>query len=792
MLTFKPHLKRNLILSTVLSAGLVLPATSWAQAAAPATAAAAAAPAAGSVSEVIVTAERRATNVQKTPLAISTVARARLDQSFINNIAGLNATVPSLEITKASGFENLVTIRGVGSATPENSLTTTPGVSLFIDGVYIANTISLDETLFDVNNIQILHGPQGALYGQSSIGGAILIESNQPELKELSGQGDFSAGSYNLYRGRLEVNVPLGDDFATRLSFQKFNHSGFTRDAAIPGFYLDEANDVSGKVALLWQPTDKFKATLTADLYKSNQAGDAQKNVNDPEPDPRVVFQDYPGHFELSTQLYHANVQYDAPWFTIRSVTGYQVLDHVQQEDSSRSAFSILHIYDDVAAWNTAVRNFTEEFDIMSLSSSRLNWIVGGFYLNQTSHQFVVEFEQTTCYPFCSPPSANDLIIQPDIKTNPPSNLAYGNDSHATRQSYALFGQATYPVTDQFRVTAGARINLDNTEDPSFNFSAFGSSLSNNKRWDSVPTWRFEADYQLAPDNMVYASYARGYKPGGANGSNDQFLIAPVFEPETNDAFEIGSKNTFLDHTLRVNVAAFYYIHKNFQYIETDPKPFDGGISNIPQVNDYGVETEANYVSPNSRFHLDAALAYERGEVATHYKTINSTIADYLQGPYFTGANSDGFDAAHAYGACAFYASFSSPACWQAVADMAVDIKGKTPPAMPALSGSVSASYRFDIPSGALTPRIEYVYRGQMWARVFNDPTLDKVPAYDVVNLNLTYEPTGTRLKLALTATNVFDVAGINSRYTDPYGTFQTSDQYIPPRQIIGTIAYAF
>ena len=95
-------------------------------------------------------------------------------------------------------------------------------------------------------------------------------------------------------------------------------------------------------------------------------------------------------------------------------------------------------------------------------------------------------------------------------------------------------------------------------------------------------------------------------------------------------------------------------------------------------------------------------------------------------------------------------------------------------------------------PPRALTPRVEVVYRGKEWARIFNEPTLDRVPAYTVVNLNFMYQPTGSNLKVSLTATNLFDKAGINSRYTDPFGIFQTSDQYIPPRQVIGTIAYAF
>ena len=109
------------------------------------------------------------------------------------------------------------------------------------------------------------------------------------------------------------------------------------------------------------------------------------------------------------------------------------------------------------------------------------------------------------------------------------------------------------------------------------------------------------------------------------------------------------------------------------------------------------------------------------------------------------------------------------------------------------MSGSVAASYRFDTPIGAFTPRVQVVYRGSEWARIFNDPTLDKVPAYTVVNLNLDFVPTNNNhLRLSLTGTNVGNVAGINSRYTDPYGTFMTSNQYIPPLQVIGTIAYKY
>ncbi|MGA0601492.1 TonB-dependent receptor [Caulobacter sp. KR2-114] len=771
----KLRLRHKLIASTyLLAAGAAAPGLAHAADAA----AAATAANDSTVEQIVVTAERRSVDIQKSALAVTAVTSAALDKSATMNISGLNAVVPSLEITKASGFENLVTIRGVGSATPENSLTTTPGVSFFMDGVYIANTVSLDQSLFDVDQIEVLRGPQGALYGQSSIGGAIILNTKQPKLHTFDASGDFSAGTYGLFRERAEVNIPLGDQFAARLSVQKFDHSGFTRDVAIPGFYLDAAHDVSGKAALLWKPRDDFQVTFTGQWYHSSQAGDAQKNILDPNPDPRAVSQDYPGHFQLNTQLYHVNAQWDLPWFQVRSVTAYQVLDHVQQEDGDRSTYAILGRYDHIAAWNTWVGNFTQEIDLVSKPGGKLDWVVGGFYLNQRSHQFVAEYGA-----FAPPPV---LTIPSNIESSPPSNLSYGNDSHAVHQSYAGFAQGTYHVSDRFRLTAGVRVNADYNKDPSFNFSAFGTSHVENKSWDVVPTWRAVAEYDVTPTNMVYGSVSKGYKPGGVNGSYNQQVIPTVFKPETNTSFEIGSKNTFFDHALRLNATAFYYIHKNFQYIETDPVPFDGGIANIPEVHDYGAEFEASYVGMEGRFHLDASLALEKGTVSSHYKSIDSTVADSLEGPNFTGANSQPF-----FGPCSFYGAYGNPACWAAVEAAAIDLKGHEAPAMPNVSGSISASYRFDMFGGDFTPRAELVYRGKEWARFFNEPGLDRVPAYTIVNLNFEYVPKGNdHIKFQLAVTNVGDKAGINSRYTDPYGVFQTSDQYIPPRQVIGTVAY--
>ena len=746
-----------------------------------------ASPSATRLSEVVVTAGRRASDLQKTPTSISTVSSGALDASFVNDLAALNGVVPGLEITHASGFENEVTIRGVGYATPENSPTNVPGVAEFVDGVYIANTISLDQTLFDVDHIEVLRGPQGALYGQSADGGAISILSNQPRLRTYDASGDFSAGDYALFRERAEVNAPIGDTLAVRVSAQAYDHDGFTRNLAIPNTRLDDAHDMSGKIAVLWKPNAQFSATLTGQVYHSDQNGAAQKNIIETKmpglEDPRVVYQDYPSTFNLTSQLYHLNLEYNTPYFIVKSVTAYQQLDHVQQEDGSRSAFSVVNFYDDVAGWNTHLENYTEEFDLLSLPGSRLDWTVGAFALAQKTRQFVVEYQGSAAPPV-------DLAIPTNVETNPPPNVSFGQLEDVNRQSFSGFAQATYHVFSTLRVTGGIRVNHDSYTPATYIFSGANFNGPNPSPShadapaysDTVPTFRAEADYDLTPQNLIYVSVARGYKPGGVNANPAALVVPQNFDYETNTSYEVGSKSYFMDRALRLNVSAFYYDYSNFQYLEVDPFPFQYGTANVPSVHIYGVEAESSYVSHDSRLRVNGDVSLENGFAQGDYKTIDQQVINRTA---YSGACPNGPFTIFSGGAAA-------AGCVAQIEAGSIPIKGKHPPDMPKISGSVNAAYTFDTPFGQLTPRAEYIYRGSEWARIFNDPNLDRVRAYGVTNFNLDFRPTGTKVRLSLTATNAFNVDGVNSKYTDPYGSGQTSQQYIPPRQIIGAIAYAF
>ena len=773
--------------STLLPLHAAMAQSAPAAVAAPAAAAsapAASAPAA-QIETVIVTAEKRSGDLQTVPLAVTAISGSTLDKSNVFDLSGLNGTVPGLSIAKSSGFERIVTIRGVGSETPENSFSTQPGVALHIDGVYIANSISLDQSLFDLDHIEVLRGPQGTLYGQSSTGGTINLVTKQPVLKEFSGGGDVSGGNYGLHRERGEINVPLGSEFALRASVQEYAHDGFAH-SNVTGYGLDDAHDHGEKLALLWKPNADFKATLTGQGYAANQHGAAQKSIADPDPNPRSITQDYPSKLKLNSQLYAADLEWSLPQATFKSITSYQWLHHQQQADADRLSYSVLHKaddsesydYDDIAAWTTKLQNWTQEFDLSSKPGGKVDWIVGAFGMKQKANQFVAEFSGLGQNP--------DVSVPADIETNPPDNLEYGDDSTAHRTSWAAFFQGTYHASDRLRLTMGLRTNHDSYRGVLGSFSganftggagAAPLTTSTQHYSDSKPTGKLETDYDLTSESMVYASVTRGYKPGGLNGNASPVVVSHTFNPESVTAFELGSKNKLFDNTLRLNVAGFYYKYKDMQYLEVDPVPYNYGTANVPKTDLWGAEIEASYLTMGSRLRLNGNLTAMGGKFEGNYKAIDANTA---QNVYNTNAN------------CAYGGQYYNPACWAAVEDAAKSLKGNKPAKLPSLQGSANAAYTAPLGSGQLMSRVEVVYRGSFFYRIFNDSSLDRVPAYTIWNLHFEYQPEDSNWTYSLTGSNMSNRAGVNSRFTDPYGRGATSQEYIAPRQVVGTVAYAF
>jgi iron complex outermembrane receptor protein len=711
------------------------------------------------IEKVIVTAEKRRVNLQEAPMAVTAISGDALGKANVVNLAGLNGQVPGLSIAKSGGYETVVTVRGIGSETPQAAYQTQPGVSLHVDGVYIANSISLDQSLFDLDHIEVLRGPQGTVSGMASTGGTINLVSKQPELNKYSGSGDLSIGNYHTTQARAALNVPLSEKVAMRASLQKYDHDGFADSTY--GFGLDEAHDASGKLAFLWKPNQDFTATLTGQWYRAAQNGAAQKNILDPEPDPRVLTQDYMSRFKLGADLYHLNLEYALPWATLKSITSSQRLDHKQQMNGSRLDYATLGQYDNLAAWNTKLKNYTQEFSIASLPGGKVDWTAGVFMMRQDSNQYVIEFGGTDPNPVLTLPT-RPITVEP-------YNLYYAEDTTVRRKSWAAFTQGTYHVTNALRLTAGARYNHDATEGGTDGWLASSGGK---------PTGKLEANYDVSKNSMVYASLTRGYKPGGRNNNAGSIMVAHNFEPETINAFEVGSKNQFLNNKLRVNLAAFLYDYRNLQYLANDPNPYQGGIANVPKVRSRGLEAEVSYLALENRLRLNGNVTYMRGKIIGDYYTLDAA----------------GIAAAVATtpGCGSYYSSYPTAACAADVATKAQNLNGNSTAKTPKWQGSVNAAYALPMTSGIITPRVEYIYRGKFIYRMFNNSTLDQVPAYSLVNLHIDYKPNDNDWTFSLSASNLANKNGINSRFTDPYGIGQTSNEYIAPRQIIAKVGYEF
>ena len=718
------------------------------------------------VEEVVVTGEKRQTTLQSAPLAITAVGQEKLAAANIQQLSDLNGYVPGLTVAKSGGYVRVVSIRGVGYEASDN-LSAVPGTSFHVDGVYIVSPYALQTDFLDVERLEVLRGPQGTVFGQSATGGVLNSITYQPRFDELSGFGELSLGNYNLVKAAGAINVPITDTLALRVSAQHYAHEGFAKQVDLGDYDLDDANHTSARVALRWEPTAQFSAQLSAQIFRADQHGAAQKNLDDPIPDPRRISQDYPNKYELDFFLTYLDLQYDMGDAVFKSLTSYQRTRNHNQIDTDRLNYATYGLYDHMPYWNNSVDAYSQEFNISSKGENRLDYILGVYALYQELGQDILEFVGRDANPTYS-------LTLPLTFANYPYNLDYALNSDQQRYSYAAFVQSTYRFTPSLRATVGLRYNYDRFT--SVNQTLFNIfSPANHQKTDAhAVTGKVEVDYDIAPRNMVYASVSRGYKPGGVSNNSTPALVPLTFEPEFVWAYEVGAKNRFFDNRLTFNAAAFYYRYENLQYQEEDPVPYQGGVANIPKSRIWGAEAEITWeITPSLR--LDANATHLNGEMVGDYFALDPSRAHQ--------ATLDA--AALGYGP---FDAYTIALRSQQVRNT----NGNKPPKLPKLQGAVTLTHTADVGPGELRSWVEVLYRGSFQYRIFNDGARDVVPEYTSVNIGASYKLRDQPVTLRFTVTNLFDEDGVNSRYTNPFGRFTTSQEYIPPRQFIGSVKYEF
>lgn len=719
------------------------------------------------IEEILVTAEKREASLQDVPLSVTALGAQELDTANIISPVDLNAKVPGLTFAPNEGFQNIVSLRGLGFEANQNDIAL-PSVSFHIDGIFIASPISLNQDFLDVDRIEILRGPQGTVFGQNSTGGTILVLTNQPEIGVFEGHTDITVGSFDTVRARGHVNIPLSDSVAARVAAAYYGHEGFAEIVGtdLAGYELDQADNVTGRFQLKFEPSDNFSATFRAQIFNTDVHDRAQRNILDTSGDPRELTQNFPGTFGFDSEIYSATIEYTTNWATIKSITSWQDEFTEQSLDNDRGVAAFIQPQDIVPSSTKLNETFIQEINIVSEGDGLFDWIFGAFYLDQERNINFLEFLDG---------NFDGVIDQTIDPVNPFSNpdLGFETSSTPTRESLSIYAQATIGLTDALELTVGGRYTDDEVASTVTNFfGAFGSQLIATETSDF--TVKAALEYNLSDENMVYLSFSEGFKPGGSNLTFG-ILTGPTFEDETVEAWELGAKNRFFSDQLQLNLAAFFYDFENFQFMATDPVPFSGGVDNIPETEIYGLELELSwFVLDNLR--IDANATFLEGEVSQDFLALDNALALAAQNE-----------------ALAMGASFGDAQFVAAREAVIQNLNGNSPPKLPDFTGNLSLQHTTDVEDrGEFVTTISYTYRDSYNYRVFNNSTLDILPSYDIIDLTFSWQPYDSPWTAEFLVRNLQDDDAVISRWTNNFGVGHTSEQFSEPRQFLFRLGYEF
>ena len=720
--------------------------------------------------EIIVTAEKRSESLQDLSQAVTVLSGIDLDNRQISTFVDLSAIAPGVNIAKNEGFKTVITIRGVGYETNQNAIAT-PSVSYHLDGIYVASPYSLQTDFLDLERIEVLRGPQGTLFGQNSTGGAINVITRAPTTDETYGSADLTMGNYGLLKTRAVINKPLSENLAMRASFISNSRDGFTENLT-NGQDLDDADSVSARVRLSYEPSDIFRANFMAQVFDEDRNGSAQKGIIDPTPDPRQLRQNSPTEHKLNAQLYSAVLEWDRENFSIKSLTSYQVDDILVRRDNDRNdldylpPFALLPSeYDPETNKQTTI---TQEINLVSSEPifGKLDWVAGLFYLNTEIEISILERLDFGFDGVFDPFTTSDVYGYS-------GDFGFITNSTPERDSTSFYGQGTWNHSDSLRTVFGLRHTKDEVYSAVTNF--YGRSGTDILETDgNKVTGRFVVEKDLDDDTMLYGSFTRGYKPGGSNltygreGVVAQIVVLPTFQEEIVDAFEVGLKTDLADGRVRLNTAAFLYNYEGLQYQATDPEVFEGGVGNIPDSEIYGAELELSTFLSDSVI-LDLRMSWLDTEI-----TANHLALDNVESEAATNA-------LLAQGIGLF-----SNDVQVARAGRIQNVKGNELAKTPSFTGNVALNWSNDHNWGELKGTLQYTYRGGFKHRIFNNSQTDLVPNYDVLDIMLGFYPASAENQhFEIIGKNLFDQDGINARFTDVFGVGATGDELIAPRQIM-------
>ena len=731
------------------------------------------------VQEIIVTATKRSTSLQKTPVAVTAISASSLEDNHVQNIENIATLVPGFQAT-TQGDHGVITmtLRGIGNDQAKTEQAD-PEVAIFVDGVYAPRAEGATALLFDLEGMEVLRGPQGTLWGRNSTVGAVNMQTAKPVIGDNGYSFETGYGSYNAVGGKGAINIPINDTMAMRIAFDHEQHDGYVNFQSAPNISLasqraayfaanptaaaasfqpinsndfvtsgqkyDAQDQTAVRLSYLWQPNSNLKWNVSFEDFQDH--GTPNENLMQ---DPRA------GQGLWSALIMQApymdrnsrNIRSRVDWainsnMAFNYTFGYGLYDGASNFDQNAGAVVPTSFatggntqFDNTD--NSHYENYSHEFQLQSTGKQQLDWLVGAYYGHENnSIRFDIPQQVGTTQ---GPINWMGVFIQPD----------------ETVTSKAVFTQETWNVNDATHLTAGLRFTKDDKANnggndfdwtydatlpnvpvqPSTNINSNlnngvpigqpGSGLvsyDNNTGTysDSKATWLLKAAFDVNPQNLVYASVATGFKSGGLQDGGASAGAAGVFAPETITSYEVGTKSSFMGGSIKWNNALYDEEFKDYQFASAVTLPGGGHTLNLYNVG--GITRVVGFESEvAARLTKDDKLQLTASYIPT--ATLGSMVAgsnDYSQimpANPATGVNSE-------------------------------SVTGNRMPHAPKFSSTLQYQHVFKFGDGTLTPRVNLHYESATWLSVFdggvatannvaNNPH-DEQKAYTRTDLGLRY-----------------------------------------------------
>jgi iron complex outermembrane receptor protein len=710
-------------------------------------------PDATEVEEVIVTAQKRAQSLSDVSLSVSAISADDLVNSQTNSIESLQFLVPSISFGSDFNFAKLF-IRGIGlnSSFPGAD----PSVALHLDGAVIAQAGAQMSSMFDLEQVEVLRGPQGTLYGRNATGGVVNLISAKPT-ESLDGYARLTAGGDELRMTEAALSGPITEKLRGRVAMRYLSRDGYAINE-LTGKSVDDAQQFSSRVTLQILPSDSFELMLSGEFHREDDTSNALKfraasfpNATAPAPgavdlrslaiQPGFSAASDPRNIRANVEPINDRKTYaatlTATWrlsdvMSVKSITNQRDYEAEFYQDFDVSDYpgcpqplvgpsSTCTLAPGITRtagnhWQPLYQHqFSEELQF-NFDGEKLHGLLAGYYLKE-----YIRIE-------------NHLGFNPNphFSSNPADARAIF-DGAMNVKTWAVFGNASYDFTDKFSLKAGARYSYEERDVASYQAtaippaaapapSALGYPFRRARDWSNFSP-QLGVEFRPKEGLMTYLTFSKGFKSGTSviGEAGKEFV-----DPEKVDSLELGLKSRLLDNRLQLNVAAFYHEVEDAQFQFTFPQAappnFTTEMRNAAQVEGKGVEFEASW-RPAQGFSLDASVAW-----------LDSVFTEFLA--------PNPLDAAS-------YSAAPGQAPLQ-------DLSGNTTRMSPEWSFALHPSYEFALGGGSLTLNANAVYKGEQFHSEFNDARMAS-EAYTLIDANILYRSPSERYTVNLWGKNLTD-----------------------------------